>query len=286
MVPRLRTLRCMRRQLRRGRLAAAGGRAGARACELPQIVCRSFWHRLAIGLYVFSISLYRSTPALASLAGRRRGRRDADSADSAPAEDGGACSRSAAAPRPASHDHCRAEPPSPMHPSCPPRTAAAPRPAPHSIPALPCPALRRAPSRRRLRPASPRRFLSCTGGASTAQPHPASPPRPLRRAKCISLHRPPLPRWQAVPPPADTLARWAVEAAERSARLRADGLGQPEPRLRVRGRPPAGPGPRAGLGGCTLSHAGPAPTTRTTLSQTLTPSAPRYFEPDILALRA
>ena len=151
-----------------------------------------------------SISLYRPTPALASLAGRRRGRRDADSADSAPAEDGGACSRSAAAPRPASHDHCRAEPPSPMHPSCPPRTAAAPRPAPHSIPALPCPALRRAPSRCRLRLASPRRFLACTSGARPAQPHPASPPRPLRRAKCISLHRPPLPRWQAVPPPADT----------------------------------------------------------------------------------
>jgi len=99
MVPRLRTLpgRCMRRQLRRGRLAAADGQAGARACELPQIVCRSFWHRLAIGLYVFRISLYHPTPALASLAGRRRGRRDADSADSAPTEYGGACSRSAAA---------------------------------------------------------------------------------------------------------------------------------------------------------------------------------------------
>ena len=97
MVPRLRTLRCMRRQLRRGRLAAADGQAGARACELPQIVCRSFWHRLAIGLYVFSISLYRPTPALASLAGRQRGRRDTDSADSAPTEYGGACSRSAAA---------------------------------------------------------------------------------------------------------------------------------------------------------------------------------------------
>ena len=97
MVPRLRTLRCMRRQLRRGRLAAAGGQAGARACELPQIVCRSFWHRLAIGLYVFRISLYHPTPALASLAGRRRGRRDTDSADSAPTEYGGACSRSAAA---------------------------------------------------------------------------------------------------------------------------------------------------------------------------------------------
>ena len=58
-----------------------------------------------------------------------------------------------------------------MHPSCPPRTAAAPRPAPHSIPALPCPALRRAPSRR-SQPATPR--------LSSAIPllYRRSPPRP------------------------------------------------------------------------------------------------------------
>ena len=57
-----------------------------------------------------------------------------------------------------------------------------------------------------------------------------------------------LPRWQAVPPPADTLARWAVEAAERSAWLRADGLGQPEPRPRGKSEagPPPGPGPEPG----------------------------------------
>jgi hypothetical protein len=121
--------------------------------------------------------------------------------------------------------------PSPLRPS-PVHRALSPRPAPHRIASPPCSAqLSAAPhlaASSRPRPASPRRVLSCPGGARPAQPHPASPPRPLRRAKCISLHRPPLPRWQAVPPPADTLARWAVEAAERSAWLRADGLGQPD----------------------------------------------------------
>ncbi len=72
---RLRTLRCMRRQLRRGRLAAAGGQAGARAPARPRVrtstdCVQIVSYRLAIGLYVFIISLYRPTPALASLAGR------------------------------------------------------------------------------------------------------------------------------------------------------------------------------------------------------------------------
>ena len=212
-----------------------------------------------------------------------------DFAESALAEYGGACSRSAAAPHPASPDPCRADPPLSAAPfPCPPRPVAPPRPASHRIPALLCPALRRAPSRR-SQPATPRLSSAIPLLSLRSPPRPAAPriAAPLSSPREVHvLTSPARASLAGGSSPADTLARWAVEAAERSARLRADGLGQPEPRLRVRGRPPAGPEPRAGLGGCTLSHAGPAPTTRTTLSQTLTPSAPRYFEPDILALRA
>jgi hypothetical protein len=45
------------------------------SAESPQLVCRSFLHHLTIGLNVLSISLYRPTLTLASLAGGSSARR-------------------------------------------------------------------------------------------------------------------------------------------------------------------------------------------------------------------